>query len=536
MNNTLPPPSAFGLNPDQFPGWRVDQERAILEQYDCPKRFLIQVLPTGAGKSLPYITSGLLHSGRTLYLTSTKGLMEQLQDDFSDKLVTIMGKNNYKCRLDPTNELTCDLGPCRANVYCQYKDRGCPYWDQVRRAAKSNMVSTNYAYWLMNRPRGGKEAKYSIGNFDMLVCDEAHDSVNNLLGTLSTTITAKECPIPWIEEGAELKSHREWLDTIAEYCKDKIENKTNGMSTYEAKQLGKLISLKSKADMILNSLNSANWVIDWTLDKVKYDPIWPSYLSEPWLFRGIKKVIMTSATIRPKTLNILGVKGNGNPDNEESEFICTEYPNHFPIARRPIYYIPTARIDYKSTIDEINYWLMRHDQIIRPRLDRKGIIHAVSYDRCQKITSTSAYRQYFKIHNSYNTRRVVKEFKESQPPSILVSPSITTGYDFPYESARYQILCKIPFPDQRSKVDQERKKIDKTYGSYCAMQQVQQACGRSNRAGDDFSETFILDDHAKWFFYKEPTKGFAAQWFLDALIWTDVLPQPPSISEMGRRK
>lgn len=532
MIQTLPPPKILGLDPHKFPGWRCGQEKAIYEQLDCPSRFLIQVLPTGAGKSLIYVTTALLSIGRTLFLTSSKGLQDQLHHDFSDHMVTIMGKNNYSCRLDPSGQLSCEFGPCRAGVYCSYRDRGCFYWDQVRKAAKSNLVSANYAYWLMNQPR--ENVKYTIGNFDTLVCDEAHDSVNNLFDTLSTTIPYKGFPIPWIEESASFEDHIEWLNELSDYCKDEV--KAGGrMTVQRAKQVAKLISLKNKADMLIQSMTPKNWVIDWSLDKVKYDPIWPSSLSEHWLFRGIKKVIMTSATIRPRTMNILGLEGNGGT-GDDSEFICTEYPNYFPIARRPIYYIPTVRIDYKATMDDINYWIVRIDQIIRPRLDRKGIIHAVSFDRCQKIASMSGYKDYFLTHDRGGVRREVYRFKKSEPPAIFLSPSVVTGFDFPYDQARYQIVCKIPFPDQQSKVDKERKKIDPNYGSYCAMQTLQQSAGRSCRAGDDFAETFIIDDHAKWFLFREPTKSFAAQWFLDAVKWVDTLPMAPKLTEMGRKK
>lgn len=533
MNQTLPPPKAFGLDPHKFPGWRRGQETAIYEQLDCPSRFLVQILPTGAGKSLSYVTTALLSSGRTLFLTSSKGLQDQLRRDFSDHMVTIMGKNNYKCRLDPSGQLSCEFGPCRAGVFCGFRDRGCPYWDQVRKASKSRLVSANYAYWLMNRPR--ENVKYSIGDFDTLVCDEAHDSVNNLFDTLSTTIPYKGFPIPWIEENASFSDHIEWLNELSEYCKEEAKM-VGRMTVQRAKQIAKLISLKNKADMLIESLRESNWVIDWSPSQVKYDPIWPSSLSEHWLFRRIKKVIMTSATIRPRTMNILGLEGDGSNNGRESDFVCTEYPNYFPISHRPIYYIPTVRVDSRSTMDDINYWIMRIDQIIRPRLDRNGIVHAVSFDRCEKILSMSGHSQHFFTHERGRARQAVYQFKEAEPPTILLSPSIVTGYDFPYDQARYQIICKIPFPDQRSKVDQERKKIDKNYGSYCAMQALQQSCGRIVRSGDDFGETLIIDDHAKWFLFKDPTKNFATQWFLDAVKWSDALPIAPRLAELGRRR
>ena len=48
--------------------------------------------------------------------------------------------------------------------------------------------------------------------------------------------------------------------------------------------------------------------------------------------------------------------------------------------------------------------------------------------------------------------------------------------------------------------------------------------GRGMRAADDRCEVVILDDHARWFVPKHAK--LAPSWFLDAVIWSNRLPDP----------
>ncbi len=118
---------------------------------------------------------------------------------------------------------------------------------------------------------------------------------------------------------------------------------------------------------------------------------------------------------------------------------------------------------------------------------------------------------------------MVDRFKRSDPPSILVSPSMVTGYDFPYDDARYQVIGKIAFPDGRSEVMKARHAKDPEYGYYLAMQSLIQACGRGMRAPDDTCDCFITDDHFSWFMGK--CRKMAPKWFLDAVRTTRTIPR-----------
>jgi ATP-dependent DNA helicase DinG len=110
---------------------------------------------------------------------------------------------------------------------------------------------------------------------------------------------------------------------------------------------------------------------------------------------------------------------------------------------------------------------------------------------------------------------------------VLVSPALTTGYDFPYGECEYQVIAKIPFADMRDPVTKARTLVDPLYPMYVAMQELVQMVGRGMRAADDQCETFVCDGHAAWFLSKH--LNLAPQWFRRALRRQSpgALPAPP---------
>jgi hypothetical protein len=114
----LPPPAAFGL-PARFSEWRKNQDVACLSIVDSPSRFLIQVCPTGFGKSVTYMTAAHLVSGRTVILTSTKGLQTQFMSDFgSSNVVDIRGRSTIRVASIRWPLVTTDHASSASSVPC----------------------------------------------------------------------------------------------------------------------------------------------------------------------------------------------------------------------------------------------------------------------------------------------------------------------------------------------------------------------------------------------------------------------------------
>ncbi len=501
MKGKVPKPQEIGL-PGKFTVWRPGQEQIVSDAYSFikgDKGCLLQIVPTGGGKSVCYMAASIVNPGRTLIVTSTKGLQDQLVNEFGGLITVVKGKSAYRCKM---NSYSCQFGPCNWGVPCALKQGGCPYYDAVRAAARAPTVVTNYAFWFSNEPE-------TLGRFTLLVCDEAHNSVENLLSCLSVSIRKDDVQLrEWPPPGKSFPYYKEWALVLRGKVQDKIDDLKKSRGEGE---IVRLVGLKNKLDNV-DRARPDNWVADHQGKELVFEPIWPGRLAQPYLFRGIGHVLMTSATANRKTLDLLGVSGG----------VVKEYPSFFPLPRRPVYYLPTTRVDHRMTEAHMAQWLSTIDQIIRSRSSKKGIVHTTSYALCKRVVNTSYFKEYMVSHDSTNTVNAVESFKRREPPSILVSPSMITGWDFPYDECRWQVIGKVAFPDGRSEVMRARHKIDPDYSCYLAMQALVQACGRGMRAPDDYCESFIIDDHFKWFIDKY--KGMAQRWFLDSIKSIRTIP------------
>ncbi len=487
------------------------------------------VMPTGSGKSLTVVAAALLTGWRTVVLTSTKGLQSQYMGDFeSVGLVDVRGKNAYECVAlkdeheqynDPTRWQSCEEGPCNVGISCSRKPtiedpdaEGCYYFDAVRSARTSPLVVTNYKFYLSQTYYG-----QGLGKIDCLVLDEAHNSPNELADFLSTELTYAD-----IESTLHLRPPADATDlrAWAVWAKREgalVERQLDGWKPRARAEIAKYRKLKAVARKltIIATVSPENWVVT-DAGCYHFDPVWVKDHAEGLLFQGIPKVICTSATWNRKTADMLGV------GDDRLEWF--EAPSDFPVARRPVYYVPTVKLDFRADASQERLWVARIDQIIRARRDRKGIIHTVSYLRRNKILQLSEFAGEMIAPDSHTTRSCVERFKQAGPGAILISPALTTGYDFPYTECEYQIVTKIPFPDSRSPVVAARTAVDKDYPAYVAMQELVQAVGRGMRAKDDQCETFVIDNNVSWFVPK--FRALAPKWFLDSYRTLTMLPEP----------
>jgi Rad3-related DNA helicase len=536
----LPDPKSLGL-PPKFPDWRPQQEEAILRLFDSPKRFFVPVLPTGAGKGLFYVGYALLAAKRTAFLTITKGLQTQNMDDFrSIGMVDLRGQNAYECIHPkvPPGLVMADEGPCHSGCACDYKDSGCYYYDDQALAAnpKTRFVQTNYKKWIMDR-----KFSHTLRAFEVLVLDEAHDAVEALSGHLQVELTRNDMRDLGISDLPKCKNFEEWrahskewellATTIITGMENSIQiqqHRADGkIDTQLLKDIRRMKSLRWKLERL--SMAKGTWVPEevsrkgsWGVPTARFEPLWPSEYAEELLFSNIPKIILTSATINQKTLGLLGIK------SEDVDY--QEFPSTFPKSNRPVYILRNVpRVDHKMAAEDRDLWMDKIHSVVRPRLPlgRKGIIHPVSYDRGKWFADRSKYSQNILLHTKNITvEKIVEQFRKSPPGTILVSPSVKTGFDFWGDQCRYQILIKVPFQDTRDNlVLQEREKTDKDYAYHMVCQTIEQATGRSTRSPEDWSEVFLIDGHFYWIYPKY--KGeYMHKWFIEAVQYVEVAPDP----------
>jgi ATP-dependent DNA helicase DinG len=545
-------PADLGF-PPKFTAYRSGQADIALNLALSDKRFSRLDAPTGTGKSLIYMSLARLLDARTLVLVGTKGLQTQLLDDFRTLgMRDIRGQSNYRCAAVERGSLldeygmpgaTCDQGPCKVGVYCPLKkDGGCTYYDAQKIAMRSSIVVSNYAYWLS---LGRQADPMAIGKFDLLILDECHTAPDWLAEFCSVELNRSEIrtmldlELPPTDEGVEVwatwaraahetceeryKARREELNTVlGTHGKRKMTDELLRMSrlVHELEELSRAHSWRSSAgpvkDVRLPGMTT-DWVTQKTDGGIKFSPVWAHAYAEEYLFRKVPRVVLSSATLSPAVGKYLGI-----PDKDIDHHAVT---SGFSPHRRPFTYIPTTRVDRNMVEGQVRQWITRIDNIIEGRLDRKGIIHTISYARVQLLLARSQYAGLMMTHTSHNMRRVVEQFKQAEAPVILLSPSVVEGFDFPYDEARYQIIVKVPFADGRDPVFKARCKSDKHYRAYTAALSLVQMAGRIVRAADDVGETFIIDDHWTWFRRSTPFP----KWFREAWRVSKVIPPPPRV-------
>lgn len=526
--------------------FRENQAEVIKFAMNSNKNIIILEAPCGMGKSLIGAICCKL-AGDSTYLVHSKTLQQQIMEDFPEFTI-LMGKNNYPCLntvgvscadcafLDPSkcinfgNEVCSRLigedgkmdkcvgkNACKGYLpACDFYDH-CLYIAQKKKALMSKLRVLNYVYFLL-------EANY-VGGFSgnsLIVCDEADVLEKELLGFIQFSISENMIKkygvgIPRYKTATAKHGITSWKLWAKE-----IVSKIN----IEYKEKITLETLTKKEDEYysgtLNKLNNFIHAVDesWIYDVVNPDsmnpyhtfkPVWiSSTMTSDLLRRHGKKLILMSATF-PDLSSISKTLGIPIKDMD-----YMEVPSNFKIENRPIYINPVAKINSKVTEEEINKLLNRVREIIEIHQDHKGLIHTSNYRLAYKIKEISPRMM---VHNTETRMDVLEEFRNSDKPVILVSPSMERGISLPDDMARFMILAKCPFLDLNDKQISTR-----LYSSYSGQmwyknltaQTIEQMCGRANRHKDDSCEIYLLDEYIKELIMKHPR--MFSRYFKDCLI------------------
>lgn len=531
-------PRKLGL-PDRYTSWRPYQAEAVYKALEDEHRFTPMQLPTGAGKSVLSMAVAMVESVRAVYLTSTKALQDQLLRDFSScGLVLIKGRNNYRC-VGSDGVYSCEefSRDCRAKICpihgpkhkectadsCDSWAGRCPYRLAYQDAIRSDLVVTNYSYWVqVNRFAAG------LGPVQMLICDESHNLPEELCRLMSTTLTPEDLMVLDATQPEYDNITHAWKEWSDELITRMVANGTEeALRRASVSEHGgrDFVRARHRLEMVMRKVQvirdiEGHWVVESVRDGWQFDPVWPFQHTERWLWCGVPKVVLMSATLTPKTMGLLGIA------KDKYEF--QSYPYVFPRRNAPVYQIESATVNYKMQEANKIRWLGMIAQALKRRTDRKGIVHTVSYERRNEILNYLAARhpdlvRFCMTHEPRETADVIRKFKQSPEPRWLISPSVTTGHDFPGEQCEFVIWTKLPFPSSQTQVMKARQKEDKQYAGYLMIQELIQGAGRGMRSGSDHCETLIMDNNWKWV-----SRRFAhmiPDWF--TVQYRDTIPPPP---------
>lgn len=547
--------------------FRQYQAEAIDFILKSENKFVFLEAPTGSGKSLIAMVAGLANGGVT-YSVHTKILQQQITDDFPEAK-SLFGRSNYKC-LNGTDRgmVDANCGDC-VNEYrfpcvgcpdpdrrcgecatprknsCQYKSTNqCEYEAQKKLVLKSKLRIINYDYLLA-------ETNY-VGNFsnsDFNIIDEADNLENTLVGFVSLEFSAYALSrLGLIKEAESLqmssvdkeflasqwKTFGESASNIAKRMMNDLDHQIKRMEDSNWDEKKKLIRqrdqfthLMEKIGLFLDNFDDT-WLLDmqWDetvdptghaerkLNKLIWRPLWMTEgIANQFLWRHAKKWVLMSASFLPVHIE---AKRLGIPA-DEYDYKCM--PSTFPIERRQIYIEPIANITAKDFKVEVPKLISGIRTILDEHPNVKGLIHGVSYKLSNEIVRGLNSPRIL-VHGSKDRQDVLKTFKESPKPLVLVSPSMERGVSLEMDLCRFIIVAKAPFLYLGDKIVSAR-----VYGSgnlgqewYAATMlcTVLQMTGRGMRSADDFCETYILDSNFRRVYFQRQL--FLPQWWKDAVV------------------
>lgn len=453
--------------------------------------------PVGAGKTVNHVVTAVASNLRTCIVTNSKALQDQIEDDFGGEdgiVADIRGIANYPCSHRGADN--CEEG--RHLDCANARTSRCPREVAYRNAQQSRIVSTNYALWMLDLrlPRNGKVE--TLGTFDFVVFDEAHSAFDQICGAIGGELTPSDFEIlkglnvaehPRDDNRERAKSWARWArGGLAKVSSDIESLRLSEPTKRIVQRILKLIRIKQTLKRISRGTNR-HWVVDLPADNhVITQPVWPrGFLGE--LVGSVPNILLTSATMPPKVLDLLGIP---------EDVIYRDYPSIFDPARSPNLILPCGSMKYRSEAATFPTLVRRLSNILRASGSVRTIIHTASYDRAFRLRAMLNQYQDRIILNSRGRFWEAMSRYRSQSDGIFISPSLTTGVDLKGDLCRLNIMIKAPFANTTSNIERLRYKLDPDYYYFKAVMAVRQALGRGMREPQDWCRNLMLDTDIGW--------------------------------------
>ena len=499
-------PESLGLPVEVWRDHQLESICQVIAQFNSGQSTVILDAPTGSGKSMVAIGVGkwMLQQRsdtskhfRIGIVTATKQLQNQYLEDF-ETARTVMGRSNFPCIIFPEEtQVTTDDGPCKHGWKCPSKGI-CPYFVQRDEAAEAEICVMNYQYFL-------NAANYTdkFTDFDLLILDECHllDMIlTRWVGVSASRRVFKECGTKfphnysnqdWQVWATENKPFfADWYDNLKSKMADTDLNTKLNMSR-KAKNVSAMLALCKKLAEVDES-----WIQLPDKYSVEFKPTWPTVFTLPYVLNHGAKVLLMSATVLSPDIvsDILGIGNHG--------YIQT--PSTFDPERRKIYYAPAAKMTARSTEGDYDRVTKVIDHLIRHHAEEKILIHCNSYRMRDEIVRRSTSGNRLISHASRDREQKLEQFVISKKPLVMLSPSMHTGVDLPYDQCRVVIIAKVPYPylgdpQVRARLNTQMGKDWYAWDTACT---VVQAYGRGMRAPDDFATTYIVDESFGGFYQR----------------------------------
>ena len=522
------------------PSFRGHQEQALRDIQDAfagGNDVVLVRAPTGSGKSL--LARSVMGAARTAeeagvgdvvgayYTTPQVSQLDAVEDDdlLSD-LAVVRGKRNYDCIL-PEEDTTVDRAPCARDrdFDCDVKHK-CPYFSDRAIAENRRFAAMTLAYFMRT---AGSE---TFGPRDVVVIDEAHGLAEWAEMYATIDLDGRTVPI-WEDvttpDVADLETAVAFAESLAAECEHRLDalREKRQLTPREAGERDRLAERIGELNWFVedaSDLDSATeWLIDQDGGRLSFKPLNPArYLRHTVWDRGAQFALL-SATILDKAAFCRGV------GLDPAKVALVDVPHTFPLEHRRLFDVTQGRMTYEDreeTLPNVARLLVR---LMAEHPAEKGIVHAHSYDIAAGLRtrlSEMGVGGRVRSHDSDDREEALAAWLESDRPDVFLSVTMEEALDLHDDLARWQVLCKAPYPNTND-ARVARRLQDDRWGWYyrTALRTVIQACGRIVRSEEDYGATYLADSSLLDLF--ERAEGATPPWFADQVeaMGTPDLPE-----------
>jgi ATP-dependent DNA helicase DinG len=491
-------------------------------------KFFLLNLPTGVGKSVLALSivnwyrKNVNRTAKIDIITSNKLLQNQYSTSF-DSISDLKGKDNYECQ---QYSCSCAQGS-EFNRLNKTSCESCPYTGARESFISGGISLTNFYLYILYAIYNPKLLESRDAR--VLIVDECHsfdDVMSDFISIKITETIIKKFKftneydiIKRLSSINNITNYVSFLGAFGNEISSTIESMESGLSgsrrnPVEDKRdlkISKLLKGKNVDVRIMNLItdlkqyqlkievflkeykeNPNNWVLETNFNEktknreLSLEPIWAYDYLDKYVFSKYDMVFLMSGTILDKSLFC---QLNGL---DVSKAVYYSIPSPFNIKNRPIYYMPLGKMSYKNKEETFKRYIPYIKKILEKYKDKKGIIHTNSFELSKWIEKNIKDPRLI-FHDSTNKDEMLKMHMESQEPTVIVGPSLSVGVSFDNDSARFQIITKIPYPSLASQKNKLRMSNNPDWYSWRTCADLQQAFGRIIRSNLDYGDTIILD-------------------------------------------
>jgi Rad3-related DNA helicase len=512
---------------------RKEQKEAlnfIESEYQKNKlnKFFLLNLPVGSGKShlalmiADWYKKNVNRMAKVDIITNSKILQDQYSGTY-ESISDLKGKENYECE---SYACSCAQG-AEFNRLNKTTCESCPYNSSRESFISGGISLTNFYLYILYAIYNPKLLESRDAR--VLIVDEAHEFDDVMSDFVSIKITeaivkkfkfAGEYDIiKKLKLISSISQYVDFLRFLSGEIVTTVESMEGGMKSEPRNaredkrdlKISKVLKTKNtdvKIMQLINDLkqyqtkieiflkeykdNPNNWVLEAGYNEklkqkeLSLEPIWAYDYLDKYVFSNYDMVVLMSGTILDKNLFC---QLNGL---DVSKAVYYSIGSPFPLKNRPIYYMPVGKMSYKSKDETFKRYIPYIQKLLDKYKNKKGIIHTNSFELAKWIQNSIKDPRLI-FHDSTNKDEMLKYHKESDKPTVIVSPSMDTGVSFDNDDARFQIIAKVPYPSLASQKNKLRQSNNPDWYSWKTVSGIIQMTGRPVRSNLDYADTIIID-------------------------------------------